>query len=81
MEDRRICDYFVIAGLPNASKRTKQRRDPANDQQSPQHNDQETNELAPITDIAIIITTLDEDVPEGYFCINKTPSGFVADLS
>lgn len=86
MEDRRICDYFVIAGLPSASKRIKQKcdRGPMDDQlnQSPQHKSGEaTNELAPITDITIIITTLDEEVPEGYTCIDKTPTGFPADLS
>ena len=87
MEDRRICDYLVIAGLPSASKRVKQKCDraPNDDQQnqSPQHrsSDAGTNELAPITDITIIITSLDEEVPEGYTCIEKTPSGFPADLS
>ena len=84
MEDRKICDYFVIAGLPSVSKRIKQRRGPIDDQQnqSPHHKcPQAINELAPITDITIIITTLDEEVPDGYTCIEKTPSGFPADLS
>lgn len=86
MEDRKICDYFVIAGLPSAPKRFKQKCNsgPPDDQrnQSPQHqNNQATNELAPITDITIIISTLDEKVPDGYTCIEKTPTDFPADLS
>lgn len=88
MEDRKICDYFVIAGLPSKSKRSNEKCDsvPPDDQcsQSPKHpNHQATNELAPITDITIIITTapFSEEVPKGYTCIERTPSGFPADLS
>lgn len=80
MEDRKICDYFVIAGLPNASKRTTQNEHNLNNSQSPQHRKYDQH-LAPITDITIIITTLDEEVPDEYEVIEKTPTGFQADLN
>lgn len=69
MEDRKICDYFVIAGLPSASKRREQ-----SDQQQQQSQ-------APITDITIIIESLDEQVPDGWEVILYTPSKFSANLN
>ena len=84
MEDRKICDYFVIAGLPNASKRVKQKNEHnsiIDQQQSPQHATRNRNELAPITDITIINVSFDEEVPDDYTCIEKTPTGFLADLN
>lgn len=77
MEDRRICDYFLVAGLPSPSKRVKEIDLESN--QSPQHKHQ--NDQAPITDITIIRTEFEEEVPEGYFCIEETPSNYCADLN
>lgn len=84
MDDRKICDYFLIAGLPHHAKRIKQKNEQQHldySQQSPQRKKTNSNELAPITDITIIISTLEEEVPEDYYCIEKTPTGFPADLN
>lgn len=84
MEERKICDYFVIAGLPSASRRAKQNEhnQSINNQSSPQHNkDADQQCQAPITDITIIIPSLGEVVPDGYYCIEKTPTGCQADLN
>ncbi|XP_008843757.1 DENN domain-containing protein 4C isoform X2 [Nannospalax galili] len=75
LEDKgpRVTDYFVVAGLTDTSTLL----------------DQEINRLdtkspgpkAPITDIAIIIKSAGETVPEGYTCVESTPSALQANLN
>lgn len=70
MDERRVADYFVIAGLPN----------------EPMHLDETTlnhvgNLKAPITDIGVIFPSLGEQLPEEYEILNKTPTGLNADLN
>nr|XP_013010521.1 DENN domain-containing protein 4C [Cavia porcellus] len=75
IEDKgpRVTDYFVVAGLTDTSTPL----------------DQEINRLdiksagpkAPITDIAIIIKSAGEEVPEGYTCVEATPSALQANLN
>ncbi|XP_023571586.1 DENN domain-containing protein 4C isoform X2 [Octodon degus] len=75
IEDKgpRVTDYFVVAGLTDTSTLL----------------DQEINRLdaksagpkAPITDIAIIIRSAGEEVPEGYTCVEATPSALQANLN
>ncbi|XP_026667588.1 DENN domain-containing protein Crag isoform X2 [Ceratina calcarata] len=84
MDERRVVDYFVIAGLPG--------------QDSDFDNDNETNEKLedwyqegthvkdmnmkpPITDLAIIFPALGEKCPEGYVLLEQTVTGFPADLN
>ncbi|KAG9509508.1 DENN domain-containing protein 4C, partial [Fragariocoptes setiger] len=68
MDDKRIADYFVIAGVsrnPEFNTESKQILSP----------------LAPITDITVIFKSLGETVPEGYECLEKTVTGYPADLN
>uniref|UniRef100_A0A8C2V6Q2 DENN domain containing 4C n=2 Tax=Chinchilla lanigera TaxID=34839 RepID=A0A8C2V6Q2_CHILA len=75
IEDKgpRVTDYFVVAGLTDTSTLL----------------DQEINRLdttsagpkAPITDIAVIIKSAGEEVPEGYTCVEATPSALQANLN
>ncbi|CAB0019371.1 unnamed protein product [Nesidiocoris tenuis] len=71
MDDRKVVDYFVIAGLPPDTVPA-----PADDLPSIK-----THGKCPITDITVIFPALGETVPEGYTVINKTPSGLLADLN
>lgn len=73
MDDRRVADYFVVAGLPD----------------NPLPLEEFSNEAAikptykqdPITDIAVIDKTLGEKVPKGYTCIERTQFNYLADLN
>ncbi|XP_067665838.1 C-myc promoter-binding protein-like isoform X2 [Haliotis asinina] len=73
MDEKRVVDYFVVAGLPS----------------NPLPLEEFTNEAAikpsfkqdPITEIAVINRSLGEKVPKGFTCIERTPSGFPADLN
>ncbi|XP_054002499.1 DENN domain-containing protein Crag isoform X3 [Hylaeus anthracinus] len=84
MDERRVADYFVIAGLP--------------DQDSDFDNDNESQEKLedwyqegthvkdmhmkpPITDLAIIFPALGEQCPEGYILLEYTVTGLPADLN
>lgn len=77
MEDRgaRVADYFVVAGLTDTSKPLEEEI----------HFNDACHKLAkpkePITDVAVIIKPLGEEVPHGYKCIDFTPSGLSADLN
>lgn len=73
MDDKRVADYFVIAGLPeNPSPLEEFSRD---------NNTKTSNSLLPITDITVIIRSQGEVVPDGFKCIETTPLGFPADLN
>ncbi|XP_066928785.1 C-myc promoter-binding protein-like [Clytia hemisphaerica] len=61
----RVADYFVTVGL--------------NDLKKPETDADET--LEPITDIAVIFKSLGEEPPEGFECIDFTPSGLPANLN
>lgn len=70
MDERRVADYFVIAGLPNI----------------PEPLDETTlsdgrNLKAPITDIGVIFPSLGETLPEDYEILTRTPTGLNADLN
>ncbi|XP_076042412.1 DENN domain-containing protein Crag isoform X3 [Oratosquilla oratoria] len=74
MEERRVADYFVVAGLPdNPETLGEFTCDGAVLKAS--HNQ------PPITDIAVINRSLGEVVPDGYECIEITPSGQAANLN
>ncbi|KAK9507860.1 hypothetical protein O3M35_007632 [Rhynocoris fuscipes] len=74
MDERKVVDYFVIAGLPSDNEKLEDfSRD--NSQLKTTHS------KAPITDIAVIFPSQDEKAPEGYTVIKRTPSGITADLN
>ncbi|CAH1134526.1 unnamed protein product [Ceutorhynchus assimilis] len=75
MEDRRIADYFVVAGLPEDPE-------PLDDTTlSEGGNLKASHSQAPITDISVIFPSLGETLPEDWEAVLKTPSGLSADLN
>ncbi|CAH0718266.1 unnamed protein product, partial [Brenthis ino] len=72
MDERRVADYFVVAGLP---------------EQPEMLDDSDSGHLkgystkAPITDIGVIFPGLGEKVPNGYEMLEMTPTGLPADLN
>lgn len=72
----KVADYFVVAGLTDTSciQDVELPFPTTNDKLNPKAKD-------PITDICIIDKTLDEQCPQGFTCIDKTPSGLLADLN
>nr|XP_046251362.1 C-myc promoter-binding protein-like isoform X3 [Scatophagus argus] len=77
MEDKgpRVADYFVVAGLTDPSKPLDQEI----------HFDDACHKTAkpkaPITDVAVVIRSMGEEVPPGFSCIEETPTGHSADLN
>ncbi|XP_073320360.1 C-myc promoter-binding protein-like isoform X2 [Pagrus major] len=77
MEDKgpRVADYFVVAGLTDPSKPLDQEI----------HFDDVCHKMAkpkaPITDVAVVIRSMGEEVPPGFTCIEETPTGHSADLN
>ncbi|XP_055954138.1 C-myc promoter-binding protein-like [Argiope bruennichi] len=74
MDDKRVADYFVVAGLQdNASPLDESSRDGITPKT--------THPLVPITDVTVIIRSQGETIPKGFTCIEYTPSNFPADLN
>ncbi|KAM5298832.1 DENN domain-containing protein 4C isoform 2-T2 [Ctenodactylus gundi] len=75
IEDKgpRVTDYFVVAGLTDTSTLL--------DQEINRLDTKTTGPKAPITDIAVIIKSAGETVPEGYTCVEATPSALQANLN
>ncbi|XP_055327557.1 DENN domain-containing protein 4C-like [Paramacrobiotus metropolitanus] len=73
MEDQRVADYFIVAGLDEKADLLK-----ISDEAE---GDTKENIRDPITDLAIINRSDHETVPDGYFCVELTPSGVTADLN
>lgn len=75
IEDKgpRISDYFVVAGLTDTSTPLEQEITIVEPRSS--------KPKAPITDVAVIIKSVGENVPEGYTCIESTPTGLPANLN
>ncbi|NWZ07012.1 MYCPP protein, partial [Agelaius phoeniceus] len=77
MEDKgaRVADYFVVAGLTDISKPLEEEihfNDACHKMAKPKE---------PITDVTVLNKSLGEEVPQGYKCIELTPSGLSADLN
>uniref|UniRef100_A0A452UR13 DENN domain containing 4C n=1 Tax=Ursus maritimus TaxID=29073 RepID=A0A452UR13_URSMA len=75
IEDKgpRVTDYFVVAGLTDTSTLL--------DQEVNRLDTKSTGPKAPITDIAVINKSAGETVPEGYTCVEATPSALQANLN
>ncbi|KAL2078974.1 hypothetical protein ACEWY4_024718 [Coilia grayii] len=73
MEDKghRVSDYFVVAGLTEGSAPLEQDLSEA----------KAGGPKAPICDLAVINRSAGETVPEGFTCIESTPSGQPANLN
>lgn len=78
MEEKslRVADYFVVAGLTVSSK-------PLEEDVHPEDGAHRSSAQlkAPITDVAVVIRSLGEEVPRGYTCVECTPSGLPAELN
>ena len=80
MDDKRVADYFVTAGLSI---------DNVCEGEGLVHLDEYSNEAVlktthnqdPIVDICVIITNLGERCPPDFNIIDKTPLGHIADLN
>ena len=91
MDERRVADYFVVAGLAaqydDNSRSQNDKGDSENSNEVLEDWCQEgthlkdTNLQAPITDLAIIFPALGETCPEGYELLESTVTGFRADLN
>lgn len=68
MDERRVADYFVVAGLPDDPE-------PLGDFSRDGAHLKAPFNQAPITDVTVIFPTLGEDVPPGYHMIETTPTG------
>ncbi|XP_012273297.1 DENN domain-containing protein 4C isoform X2 [Orussus abietinus] len=84
MDERRVADYFVIAGLPGQDDDDSQENENSNEledwcQEGTHLKDM--NMQAPITDLAVIFPALGEQCPEGYTVLEYTVSGLPADLN
>uniref|UniRef100_A0A8C6XMG5 DENN domain containing 4C n=1 Tax=Naja naja TaxID=35670 RepID=A0A8C6XMG5_NAJNA len=69
----RVVDYFVVAGLTDTSSLL--------DQEGNRSETKSFGPKAPITDLAVIIKSAGETVPEGYTCVEATPTGLQANLN
>ncbi|GBP34415.1 DENN domain-containing protein 4C [Eumeta japonica] len=72
MEERRVADYFVVAGLPE---------EPVLLDETDSGHLKGYSCKPPITDIGIIFPTLDETLPSSYELLDLTPTGLPADLN
>ncbi|CAH2049264.1 unnamed protein product, partial [Iphiclides podalirius] len=72
MDERRVADYFVVAGLP-------EKPELLDDSDSGHLKGYSTK--APITDIGVVFPGLGETVPNGYELVETTPTGLPADLN
>ncbi|XP_049281362.1 DENN domain-containing protein Crag isoform X1 [Anopheles funestus] len=75
MEERRVADYFVVAGMPEQPKLLKENI--FNDSSHLRS----TNSIDPITDIGVYFPSLGEKIPADYEILENTPSGLLADLN
>ncbi|XP_075996896.1 C-myc promoter-binding protein [Genypterus blacodes] len=78
MEDKgpRVADYFVVAGLTDSLKPLEEDIH-LDDAAGPKS----AKSRAPITDVAVVIRSLGEEVPPGFTCVESTPSGLSAELN
>ncbi|CAH0399446.1 unnamed protein product [Chilo suppressalis] len=72
MDERRVADYFVVAGLPETPELL-------DDSDSGHLKGYSTK--PPITDIGVVFPGLGETVPNGYELLELTPTGLPADLN
>lgn len=75
MEEKRVADYFVVAGLPENPRLLQENI----------FNDsghlRSVDAVDPIVDIGVLFPALGEKVPEGNELLEYTPSGLFADLN
>lgn len=75
MEERRIADYFVVAGMPENPKLLQENIF------SDSSHLRTAAVIEPITDIGVFFPALEEKIPDDYEILRFTPSGLDADLN
>jgi DENN domain-containing protein 4 len=75
MEEKRIADYFVVAGMSEHPKLLQENIF------SDSSHLRSTASEEPITDIGVFFPALDEKIPEDFEILRYTPSGLDADLN
>lgn len=82
MSEKRLCDYVVVSGFQPAIRSKLSTSGSSSSGNSLfRRPDHDRCPGAPITDICVINTSLDEEVPEGWVCIEKTQFDFPANLN
>ncbi|XP_055372585.1 DENN domain-containing protein Crag [Condylostylus longicornis] len=75
MEEKRIADYFVVAGLPENPQLLQENIF------SDSGHLKSAGSVEPITDIGVFFPDLGEEPPQGFDVLNETVSGLYADLN
>ncbi|XP_052872002.1 DENN domain-containing protein Crag isoform X2 [Anopheles cruzii] len=75
MEERRVADYFVVAGMSENPKLLKENI--FNDSSHLRS----ASTIDPITDIGVYFPSLGEQIPADYEVLENTPTGLLADLN
>lgn len=75
MDENRVADYFVVAGLPKNPVRLQE-----NIFNDTSHL-RSVDAIAPIIEVSVFFPTLGEQPPDGHQILAKTPSGMPADLN
>ena len=75
MEEKRVADYFVVAGMPENPQLLQENIFNDSGQL------RSANCVDPITDIGVYFPALGELVPENHEILEYTPSGLYADLN
>ncbi|CAN0080148.1 unnamed protein product [Lampetra planeri] len=77
MEEKgpRVADYFVVAGLTEESKPLEE------DMAFAEGRQKAVRRRDPITDVAVVCRSQGEEPPQGYTCIEVTPTNLDADLN
>lgn len=75
MEEKRIADYFVVAGMPEQPQLLQENIF------SESGHLRAANTIEPITDIGVYFPLLEEEVPEDYEVLETTPTGLPANLN
>ncbi|XP_043666417.1 DENN domain-containing protein Crag isoform X3 [Vespula pensylvanica] len=84
MDERRVADYFVVAGLPGHNDDLigeNEVNEELEDWCQEGTHLKDIHMQPPITDLAVIFPALGEHCPEGYTLLEYTVSGFPADLN
>ncbi|KAK2845148.1 hypothetical protein Q5P01_011807 [Channa striata] len=78
-----LVDYFVVAGLDPAGpwKPLDDDGKSSASSSSTSSSSSSVRAVEPVTDLAVIARGLEEEVPEGFTCIEKTLGGHSAELS
>uniref|UniRef100_A0A1A9ZC55 UDENN domain-containing protein n=1 Tax=Glossina pallidipes TaxID=7398 RepID=A0A1A9ZC55_GLOPL len=75
MEEKRIADYFVVAGMPDKPQLLQESNFNESGHLRAAHS------IEPITDIGVFFPLLGEEVPNGYEVLKNTPAGLPANLN